>query len=85
MLLKRLPHGNNSNRWAGSVRSEITLPALCLGSVVVIAVSVKKVSSLPTILEAVFITLSSLLLWRRLMPPNHTHVENARILSIAER
>ena len=47
--------------------------------------AVREVSSLLTILEAVFTTLSSLPLWHWLMPLNHTHIENVRILSIAER
>ena len=48
-------------------------------------ITVTGVSAPKTILKAVFTTLSSLHLWSWLMPPNHTHIENARILSIAER
>ena len=48
-------------------------------------IAIRGVSALRTILEAVFTTLSSLHLWRWVMPPNHTYVENARILSIVER
>jgi len=82
MLLKRFPDDNNSIRWwAGWVWSEIILPAFLDLS---LYIAVREVSSLPTILEVVFTTLSSLLLWRWLMTPNHTHIDNARILSIAE-
>jgi len=41
----------------------------------------RGMSALPTILEAVFTTLSSLLLWRWLMPPNHTHNQNVILFS----
>ena len=47
-------------------------------------IAFRHVSSLPTILEAVYTILSSLLHWRWLMPSNHTHIEHARIHLIAE-
>ena len=65
-----------------SLVSDYISPSLFLDLSLYVAVG--EVSSLPTILEIIFTILLSLLLWRWLMPPNHIHIENARILSIAE-